>query len=154
MFRPWALPVSNDDNILQLPLEGVFGEVVESIGADAAFILVSSMRLSTTRSWRVCFYVPKRLRVDHSLVRILGWRDATRLSRAFGGEILQTSNLRNHERAWRSVSIFALHLRSNASVHRIAEELGVDRTTVAKTLAGKPPEGLSTWFPLNFKGLV
>ena len=146
--------MSNDGDLLQLPLDGVFGEVAEFIGADAAVTLVNSMRPSTSRSWRVCFYVPKRLKVDHSLARIIGWRDANCLSRSFGGEILQTSNLRMHEREWRSISIFALHLRSNASVHRIAEELGVDRTTVAKTLSGKPPEGLNAWFPLNFKGLV
>ena len=142
------------DDIIDLPCHGLIGEFVEVIGADSTFLLISAMRRSTGRSWRVCFYIPKRLHVDHPLVRILGWDDAVRLSREFGGEIFQTSNLRNHERAWQSVSIFALHLRSNGSVHRIAQELGIDATTVRRTLAGKPPEDLNRWFPLNFKGLV
>lgn len=125
------------------PLEGVAGEIEEVIGRDATVLLISHMRGATSRPWRVCFYVPKNLPLDHRLVAILGWQDARRLSRAFGGEILQTSNLRYIERAWRTVAIWKLRVFDGWPPSWIAEELSVEITTVRATLAGNPPEGLN-----------
>lgn len=126
---------------LPLPLlEGVAGEVQEVIGRDATIRLIVAMRGKTGRSWRVCFYVPKHLPIDHELVGILGWRDARRLSRWFGGEILQTSNLRFVERRWRGFAVWKLALVDQVPASSIAEWLGVDVTTVRKTLLRKPPE--------------
>jgi len=122
-------------------LDGVAGEVQEIIGRDQTVRLVYFMRGKTGRSWRVCFYVPKHLPVDHELVRILGWHDARRLSRWFGGEILQTSNLRFLERDWRAAAIWKLSAHDKYPAALIAECLAVDVTTVRNTLLRKPPEG-------------
>lgn len=52
-------------------------------------------------SERVMLYVPKVLRPDHSLVRILGWNDAQALVNAFGGEMLAPGNCREVYRPFR-----------------------------------------------------
>jgi len=130
-----------DHSALPAPLlEGVAGELQEIIGRDATIRLILAMRGKTGRSWRVCFYVPKHLPIEHELVGILGWRDARRLSRWFGGEILQTSNLRFVERRWRIFAVWKLAVVDQVPASSISEWLGVDVTTVRKTLLRKPPE--------------
>jgi hypothetical protein len=125
---------------LQLPLEGVAGELAAVVGRTVVCSLVGKMRGSTGRSWRVCFYVPKTLPFNHDLVRMIGWRDAKTLSREFGGEILQTSNLRYIERNWRRIGIRVLHEEHSYSATEIAEWLCIDVTAVRRVIAGKPPE--------------
>lgn len=124
-----------------LPLEGVAGEIAEVIGRDQTIRLIRAMRDTTGRSWRVCFYVPKRLPLDHQLVEVLGWTDARRLVRHFGGEILQTSNLRYLERAWRQHSIRYLRAAQRMSATEIAEYIGLSVYRVREILrTGEPPE--------------
>jgi len=125
----------------ELPLVGVAGEIAEVIGREQAIALIVAMRGSTGRSWRVCIYVPKRLHIDHDLVRILGWKDARRLCHAFGGEILQTSNLRYLERSWRAWSIHHLARGVGMSPAEIAEQIGLSVSRVREILRGNPPEG-------------
>lgn len=135
----------------QAALEGVAGEIEEAIGRQATLTLIAAQRNATGRSWRVCFYVPKRLPVDHQLVEILGWHTARRLCRAFGGEIVQTSNLRSLEREWRDRVIVGLNngTASDPSVHprppamsvsEIAEALGISVWRVRQVLRANPPE--------------
>ncbi|AWM87362.1 hypothetical protein [Microvirga sp. 17 mud 1-3] len=52
-------------------------------------------------------YVPalRRLTPDHALVDILGWNDAERLCRHFGGEILQPANCAEIYRPFRDKAI-------------------------------------------------
>lgn len=126
----------------ELPLVGVAGEIAEVIGRQQACRLIVAMRGSTGRSWRVCIYVPKRLHMDHDLVRILGWRDARRLCYAFGGEILQTSNLRYLERSWRAWSIHQLARVSGLSPADISDQIGLSVSRVREILRGNPPEGM------------
>ncbi|WPY95617.1 hypothetical protein T8T21_05700 [Limimaricola variabilis] len=117
-----------------LPLEGVAGEIAEVIGRDQTIRLIRAMRDTTGRSWRVCFYVPKRLPIDHQLVEVLGWNDARRLVRHFGGEILQTSNLRYIERAWRQHSIRYLRAAQRMSATDIAKYIGLSVYRVREIL--------------------
>ncbi|MEI4262807.1 hypothetical protein [Roseovarius sp. D0-M9] len=124
------------------PLPGVAGELEEVIGRRAVIRLINNMRGTTGRSWRVCFYVPKALPMDHDLVDILGWHKARLLSKAFGGEILQTSNLRTIERDWRNRSLGFLLNEAVArmDVPEIAEFEGLSVYRVREILRGKPPE--------------
>ena len=83
-------------------------EIAEVIGREKALYLIGQLPQSGSRSWRVCLYVPKRLPVDHDLVRILGWHDARKLAYAFSGMILQPSNCRSIYRAYRDREILRL----------------------------------------------
>ncbi|MFG6501274.1 hypothetical protein [Sulfitobacter sp. 1A15106] len=80
--------------------------------------------------------------MDHDLVRILGWKDARRLCHSFGGEILQTSNLRYLERSWRAWSIHQLARVSGLSPADIADQIGLSVSRVREILRGNPPEGM------------
>lgn len=137
-----------------LPLVGVAGEIAEVIGRAQTITLVEAMRGSTGRSWRVCIYVPKRLHIDHDLVRILGWKDARRLCHAFGGEILQTSNLRYLERRKRYWGIFVMRYYSGWSPDLVAESTGMSVYRVREILRGNPPEGFPLPLAQNGSGEV
>ncbi|MEQ8258003.1 MAG: hypothetical protein RH980_18310 [Roseovarius confluentis] len=123
-----------------IPLEGVAAEIEEVIGRSQTIMLIRWARRSSGRSWRACFYVPKRLEVDHALVAVLGWHDARRLVKAFGGEIIQCSNLRYLERAWRQRSIMHLHHVKHMSAREIAQLSGLSPYRVREILLGNPPE--------------
>ena len=75
-------------------------EIADIIGRDRALFLIGQLpvcyvqdkrypkREGSKGSRRVILYVPKRLKPDHILARILGWNDAQKLVNVFGGEIL------------------------------------------------------------------
>lgn len=90
---------------LLAPLPPSVAEIAEVIGREEALSLVGQLPVAGSRSWRVCLYVPKRLPANHKLVALLGWRNASRLSRIFSGEILQPSNCRLLVRAYRNRQI-------------------------------------------------
>lgn len=83
--------------------------------------------------------MPKRIKPDHALVRILGWRDAQRLVRHFGGEILQTSNCNFIHREFRNREIWRMH-REGLSAGQIAEAVDLSEYHVRDLLRGEPPE--------------
>lgn len=66
-------------------------DIADVIGEDAALKLVESLPQCGKRPWRRMLYVPKRLQPDHKLVAALGWNDAVKMVRYFGGEILQVA---------------------------------------------------------------
>jgi hypothetical protein len=77
-------------------------EIADVVGEEKALFLIGKLPRCHTpgksgRSWdsgkrvgaeRVVMYVPKRLDLDHQLVRILGYVNAQKLVDAFGGEIM------------------------------------------------------------------
>lgn len=65
-------------------------------------------------------YVPATLKPEHPLVAMLGWPDAMRMVRAFGGCILQLSKCADLLRDWRDANIRRLH-RDGLSVAELAE---------------------------------
>lgn len=74
-------------------------EIADVIGVEQALRLINSLPMCDSgkdgrRKVRPILYVPKKLPADHRLVQILGWHDAYRLTRVFGGEILYPANLR------------------------------------------------------------
>lgn len=99
-------------------------EIADVIGRDKALFLIGQLPQCGKRSWRANLYVPKRLKPDHQLVKLLGWKDANRMAREFGGMILQPSNCRHLHRQFR-----------NASIHRMADEgMTVDQIAFAVDL--------------------
>lgn len=85
-------------------------EIAEVIGRDSALYLVGQLPrcysgVDGKKGVRVILYVPKRIKPDDLLVRILGWRDAMRLVGAFGGEILQPASCADVYRGFRDRTI-------------------------------------------------
>lgn len=84
-------------------------EIADVIGREKALEWIGSLPRCGSRKWRKCVYVPKRLdRVDHPLVRALGWEDANKVVRAFSGMILQPSNCRFIARGIRNQRILEM----------------------------------------------
>lgn len=78
-------------------------DVAEVIGETKALLLVSiaprcyppSRKTATaSHSAALTLYIPsqRRLPLDHRLVQVLGYNDAMKLSRHFGGEVLRLAN--------------------------------------------------------------
>lgn len=81
-------------------------EIAEVIGRERTLYLIGQLPRCYVKdsrkadvpkgglSERVILYVPKTLKPDHYLVQILGWNDAQRMVRVFGGEMLCPANCR------------------------------------------------------------
>lgn len=80
-------------------------------------------------SGQVILYVPKSLKPDHQLVRILGYPSAEKLVRAFGGEILYPASCRDVYRAFRDAAIDSM-LASGRTAAEVAELMGVSERHV------------------------
>ncbi|MFB9149543.1 hypothetical protein [Roseovarius ramblicola] len=115
-------------------------ELAEVIGLDQALHLCRSLPRCGSRPWRVAVYVPKRMPLDHKLVAILGYRDAMRLARHFGGEVLQPSNGRFLEKRWFRRNVWQLR-GQGMSAAEIAEDTDRSIEAVKGVLRGKPPKG-------------
>lgn len=78
-------------------------EIASVIGRDRALYLIGSLVPSGKRRWRRILYVPhpRNLKMSSKIVKILGYEDAARLSRAFSGLILQPANGNSLSRALR-----------------------------------------------------
>lgn len=126
-------------------------EIAEVIGRERALFLIGKLpRCYTTdkrkretnkggQSERVILYVPKQLKPDHCLVSILGWRDASRLVDAFGGELLAPANCGEILRVWRNASI-ADACRNGLPVAMAAEWFGVTARHVRNVLSAENPQ--------------
>jgi hypothetical protein len=112
-------------------------EIADVIGRRRALYLIGQLPACGRRSWRVVLYVPKSLPADHWLVRLMGWPDAMKLVRAFGGENLQPSNCRFIHRAYRDRTIRGL---SNAGWNspQIAAAVDLSASRVRSVLAAGP----------------
>lgn len=84
-------------------------------------------------------YVPKTLKPDHILVRLLGWSDAQRLVDVFGGEILQPANCADIYRQFRDRSIIRM-AGDGMKPAAIAELMGVSDRHVRNLLREMPQE--------------
>lgn len=74
-------------------------EIADVIGRERALYLIGQLPrcyagVEGKKSSRVMLYVPTvaRLTLTHELVRILGYNDAVKMCKHFGGEILQPAN--------------------------------------------------------------
>lgn len=80
-------------------------EIAEVIGRERALYLIGRLPQSGRRSWRVSLWVPKRLKPGHPLAELIGWDDAAKLSRVFGGSVIQPSNCRHIHRRFRNEAV-------------------------------------------------
>lgn len=125
-----------------MELPGCAQEIANVIGREKALFLIGQLPRSSSRSWRVVLYVPKRLPVDHELVRLLGWQDAEKMRRHFGGEILQPSNCNVVYRRARNKSARAMSA-DGMPIAQIADVLDLTPRQVRNILAETPPEEIS-----------
>jgi len=129
-------------------------EIADVIGRERALYLVGHLPRCTTRDKRypgatashVMLYVPtvQRLQLDHDLVRILGYKDAIKLCKAFGGEILQPASCADIYRRYRDSMIARLLFTEGMSVQNVAAIVGVSDRHVRGIRAEIPQEALPT----------
>lgn len=124
-------------------------ELADVIGTERALFLIGQL----PRSYRkrngvqcgestVVLYVPKAIRPDHPLVQMIGWHDARRLVKAFGGEILKPATCSDVYRRFRDASI--VHLAADGvKTPTIADWMQVSERHVRNVLREKPQEELS-----------
>ncbi|WP_323119997.1 hypothetical protein [Burkholderia alba] len=120
-------------------------EIAEVIGREQALVLLGRLPRAYTRehpSGTPILYVPKTLKPDHVLVEIIGWGDASKLVKAFGGEILQPSACTSMVKAFRNATIRGMAARG-LKRRLIAVQIGVSDSTVEKVLSVKPQEELA-----------
>ena len=122
-------------------LPGVAQEIADVIGREKALFLIGQLPRCGRRGWRKVLYVPHSLKPDHPLVHCLGWRDAKRLTRVFGGEILQPSSCRFIYRRYRNQVIEDLW-DGGMDPKEISRFVGVTPRQVRNilSLAETPPE--------------
>lgn len=122
-------------------------DIADVIGRDAALRLIGQLpRCSPSgHSEIVMLYVPKDLRPDHRLVRLIGWDAANRLVNAFGGEVLLPANCAGIYRAFRDRSIARLKAEHDLPVKVLAEWFEVSDRHVRNVLRKENPQvGRST----------
>jgi hypothetical protein len=126
-------------NDVPAPLPPSAQEIADVIGRDRALFLIGQLPVSGARSWRRVVYIPKRMPLDHPLVALMGWHDAEKLRRTFGGEILQPSNCNCVARAWRNRVICSMAADGD-DVVAIAKAVTSTVWVVRKVIAGNAPE--------------
>lgn len=119
-------------------------EIANVIGTHRALFLVGQLpRCYSKKSTHVILYVPKatNLKPDHRLVQILGWPDAVKLCRAFGGEILQPATCADLYRDFRNKSIRRLVFVEGMKPRQVAELFDMSERQISNILKEKPQEG-------------
>lgn len=122
------------------------------IGRERALYLIGQLPRCITRDKRypgatashVMLYVPtvQRLQLDHDLVRILGYSDAVKLCKVFGGEILQPASCADIYRRYRDSMIAKLLFAEGMSIQHVAAIVGVSDRHVRSIRAEIPQEAL------------
>ena len=77
-------------------------EIAEVIGIEQTIRLISQLptyQRPDRKSPTLIMYVPKRLPLDHELIDMIGYRDAQKLVRVFGGEILYPCNCKEDRKS-------------------------------------------------------
>lgn len=101
-------------------------EIADVIGRERALYLIGQLPrcyagVEGKKSSRVMLYVPTvaRLTLTHELVRILGYNDAVKMCKHFGGEILQPANCAEIYRQYRDRMI-AMMLADGMTTAQVA----------------------------------
>lgn len=122
-------------------------EIANVIGRDKALYLIGQLptvytpdkRWPDARKKTTILYVPKRLNVTDNLVRILGWIDAEKLVREFGGMLIQPANCMGLYRPHRDANIARLYAEG-LTVAMIADWFDVSTRHVKNVIAENPPQ--------------
>lgn len=130
-----------------MSLPSTVQEIADVIGREQALYLVGQLprcyspdaRYPAARKSTVIMYVPKRLEPNSDLVRILGWRDASRLSREFAGMLIHPASCADILRQHRDRNIIRL-AADGVSNAMLADWFNLDVTQVRRIVkAGNPP---------------
>jgi len=130
-------------------------EIAEVIGRDNALYLIGQLprayggsanspksggREGNTnkKSQRVIMYVPKRLTIQDKLVTILGWGDAEKLVRVFGGMLIHPATCADIYITYRNKNIVRLR-GEGVPAAMVAEWFGVTERHVRNIVAEIPP---------------
>jgi len=135
------------DAIMQLPNSAQ--EIANVIGRDNALYLIGQLptvytpdrRYPNAKNKTTILYVPKRLNVTDTLVRILGWINAEKLVYEFGGMLIQPANCMAIYRPHRDANIARLHAEG-LSIAMIAEWFDVSTRHVKNVIAENPPQAI------------
>lgn len=127
-----------------MKLPAAVQDIADIIGRERALFLIGKLPRhynQTNQKSRCCLYVPKmaRLKPDHSLVKLMGWSDAVKLSENFGGEIFNLPTMGAIYRPFRDQAIVRL-LGEGVPVAMIAEWFGVCDRLVKNLNKEKPHE--------------
>lgn len=125
-------------------LPGTVREIAEVIGRERALYLIGMLPRSYVKdhpSGMPILYIPKSVKLDHPLVKMIGWADANKLVKAFGGEILQPSACTGIIKAFRHQVIRDMAKRG-IKQKIIAIQNDVSTSMVAKIVRAKPQEDL------------
>lgn len=117
-------------------------EIASVIGRERALFLISQLPRTRVESkqWSAVFlYVPKQLKPDDRLVRILGWNNASKLTNHFGGELIQLSSCDYIYKNFLHRSM-ARMFADGMKVKDIAQLLGVSERTVSRHCIVKTQE--------------
>jgi hypothetical protein len=117
-------------------------EIADVIGREKTLFLIGSLPRSPSRNWRVNLYVPRRMALDHWLITLLGFDDAEKLRREFGGMILQPSNCANVHRGFRNREVRRMAAEGTPA-HEIAAAVDLTPRQVRNILAETPPEEMT-----------
>lgn len=117
-------------------------EIAEVLGREKTLYMIGKLPRAKSKdhpSGMPILYVPKSLKLDHELVKLLGWEDANKLVKAFGGEILQPAPCTSIIKAFRHKVIRDMAKRGMKQ-KLIAVQADVSTSMVAKILRGKSQE--------------
>lgn len=111
-------------------LPGILAEVAEIIGVEQALYLAGQTPKNSPPSRRgkqatLCVPTIARLGLDHFLVRVLGFADAERLCRHFGGEILTLPSCASIYRPFRDQAIVRMVKDEGIPCKMVAKWFGV-----------------------------
>lgn len=115
-------------------------EVAEVIGRHKALYLIGNHLQCGKRRRRRVLWVPTQIKPDHDLVRLIGWHDAQKLSRHFGGEILQLSSCQKLIRDFRNKAVLQMR-KDGLNKHIIAQRFNLSWRQINNIWSNEiPPE--------------
>lgn len=131
-------------------------EIADVIGREQALLLVGQLPKAYSKDKRypgamnstLVMYVPTvaRLGVMHPFVKVLGWNDAVKLCKAFGGEIMYPANCACIHRKFRDDNILRM-VAEGVKKAIVADQMGVSERHVRNLVRAvgvgleNPPEG-------------
>lgn len=125
-------------------------EIADVIGRERALYLIGQLPTYTVKDnrWpsstrtKIILYVPKSLETSHDLVRILGWNDASKLVKHFGGELLSPGTCAELHRKFIVKTIRKMAVQG-MSLKAIAYNLDISERTVYRHAIDNTPKDIS-----------
>jgi len=133
----------NDGHLLRALPKSV-REIAEVIGIEQTIHLLAQLpayQRTDRKTPTLIMYVPKKLPLDHELIAMIGYRDAQKLVRVFGGEILYPCTCKDIFRIMRDEAIRRM-IRLGARAEVVAGLFGMTERNVRNIIGKKQDQGL------------